>query len=142
MTKIVLNTCYGGFSLSEAAMLRYAEIKGFPLFSEKNHFGLTEYWLVPESERPEDCENRWHTMSLEERIAHNEAVSKVMVSNCEFTRHDPVLVQVVEELKEQANGSCANLEIIAISGSHYRICVYDGLEWVETPDSIEWVEVQ
>ncbi len=28
MTKIVYNGCYGGFSLSDAAMRRYAEIKG------------------------------------------------------------------------------------------------------------------
>lgn len=27
MQKIVINTCYGGFGLSDAAMLRYAEIK-------------------------------------------------------------------------------------------------------------------
>lgn len=28
MTKIVFNACYGGFGLSEAAILRYAEITG------------------------------------------------------------------------------------------------------------------
>lgn len=28
MTKIVFNACYGGYGLSEAAIMRYAEIKG------------------------------------------------------------------------------------------------------------------
>jgi hypothetical protein len=33
MTKIVYNACYGGFGLSEAAILRYAEITGAKGFS-------------------------------------------------------------------------------------------------------------
>lgn len=28
MTKIVFNACFGGYNLSEAAIMRYAEIKG------------------------------------------------------------------------------------------------------------------
>jgi hypothetical protein len=32
MTKIVYNACHGGFGLSEAAILRYAEIKGIKLW--------------------------------------------------------------------------------------------------------------
>jgi len=33
MTKIVYNACYGGYGLSEAAILRYAEITGAMGFS-------------------------------------------------------------------------------------------------------------
>jgi hypothetical protein len=33
MTKIVYNACYGGYGLSEAAILRYAEITGAKGFS-------------------------------------------------------------------------------------------------------------
>lgn len=36
MTKIVYNACYGGFSLSDAAIERYAELKGeAPLKEDK-----------------------------------------------------------------------------------------------------------
>lgn len=55
-------------------------------------------------------------------------------------RHDPVLVEIVEELGELANDSCANLKVIEVEGK-YRITEYDGFETVETPESIDWVEV-
>ena len=37
MTKIVYNACYGGFSLSDAAIMRYAELTGLPL-TDKNKY--------------------------------------------------------------------------------------------------------
>lgn len=57
------------------------------------------------------------------------------------SRHDPHLVEVVEKLGDAANGMHADLEIVEVEGNRYRICEYDGLEWVETPESIEWIEV-
>lgn len=33
--KVVINACYGGFSLSEKAVMRYAEIKGLTLYPER-----------------------------------------------------------------------------------------------------------
>lgn len=36
MTKIVYNACFGGFGLSEAGLMRYAELKGLTLYPEKN----------------------------------------------------------------------------------------------------------
>jgi hypothetical protein len=54
-------------------------------------------------------------------------------------RTDPVLVQVVEELGERANGMCAELRIYEIAvGTKYRIDEYDGLEHIETEDDIRW----
>jgi len=54
------------------------------------------------------------------------------------SRHDPILVRVVEELGEAASG---NLRIAEIEGSIYRIDEYDGSESVETPDSYDWVQI-
>lgn len=34
MTKIVYNACFGGFGLSDEAMVRYAELKGWNFVSE------------------------------------------------------------------------------------------------------------
>lgn len=41
MTKIVYNTNYGGFGLSDAAIMRYAEIKGITLYPSTSGSGFT-----------------------------------------------------------------------------------------------------
>ena len=57
-------------------------------------------------------------------------------------RHDPILVQVVEELGEEADGSCAKLRIEELpEGSAYRIDEYDGRESVMTADDYDWIRV-
>jgi hypothetical protein len=60
----------------------------------------------------------------------------------DIKRHDPVLVQVVEELGEAANGPCAILDVVDLpSGTKYRIDEYDGLEGVERQEDVEWETV-
>lgn len=93
MTKIAYNACYGGFSLSEKAILRLKELG-------------VEY----KTDYDFDC----------------------------MKRHDPRLIQVIEELGEEASGGCAELEICEIEGKLYRISEYDKMESVETPDTTEW----
>ena len=58
-----------------------------------------------------------------------------------YPRHDHRLVECVEELGDDASGDCANLQVVEFSGTKYRICEYDGAEWVETPDSISWINI-
>lgn len=54
-------------------------------------------------------------------------------------RTDPLLVQVVEELGEEANGRYATLQITELpAGTLWRIEEYDGRESVETPESYAW----
>jgi hypothetical protein len=107
--KLVINDCYGGYGLSEKAVLRYAELKGLMLDFDRDawytHYRLNgEYW--------------------------NEQL---------ILRNDPMLVQAVEELGDLANGDCAKLKIVEVpAGTKYRITEYDGLEDVETIDSIHW----
>lgn len=61
------------------------------------------------------------------------------VDDRDIVRHDPILVRVVEELGDAANGQCAALCIKDIpSGTQYRIDEYDGYESVATHDSYEW----
>ena len=49
--KIIVNTLREGFSgLSEKAVMRYAELKGFVVYPEITSV-FTTYWLVPEEER-------------------------------------------------------------------------------------------
>jgi hypothetical protein len=145
MTKIVYNGKHGGFSLSEAAILRYAEISGFELYADRSGpmggLGYATWWRVPEDQRPADCGDRWYSMSMEERQAYNAAYDAAVFRDRDLSRHDPVLVQVVEELgTERASGPYARLLIAEVpSGGKYRIDEYEGCESVETPDSYEWI---
>jgi hypothetical protein len=75
---------------------------------------------------------------MDERTAFNEQYSKQTWDDRSVSRHDPILVQVVEELGDKANGMCAKLAIAEVFGP-YRIDEYDGFESVETPDSYDWI---
>jgi hypothetical protein len=138
MSKVVYNACYGGFNLSREACKRYWELQGKEVWIEDGDFmDMFTVWLVSPEERltrPKD----WHSLPLEERIAFNEQYSKQTWSDHNISRHDPILVQVVEELGDKANGMCAKLAIAEVSGP-YRIDEYDGSESVETPGSYDWI---
>lgn len=56
-------------------------------------------------------------------------------------RHDSRLVECVETLGDEASGEFAKLVVRTINSDKYRICEYDGGEWVETPESIDWISV-
>ncbi len=141
MTKIVYNGCYGGFSVSDAAMRRYAEIKGITLYPEKDKRGwFITYWTVPKEQRGVILEGKaWDAASQEERIASNQAYDELTLDTRRFERDDPVLAQVVEELGEAANGEYASLKIADLpKGTLWRIDEYDGRETVATQDSYDW----
>ena len=135
MTKVVYNACYGGFGLSKEAIQRYWEIKGQQVWIEDALWGFT-VWLVPPEERV--VQKEWRSMTQEERTDFNERYSKQTWYDRNVSRHDPILVQVVEELGEKADGMCAKLAIAEVSGP-YRIDEYDGFESVETPNSYDWI---
>lgn len=62
----------------------------------------------------------------------------------EPVRHDPLLVQIVEELGKEASGDCSNLQIAKIPGNKYLIVDYDGLEEVQYPEVTEgnWIVIE
>ena len=138
MTKVVYNACYGGFNLSREACKRYWELQGKEVWIEDGDFMNTfTVWLVPPEERVVKPEP-WYSAPLEERIAYNRKHSEQTWYDRDVSRHDPILVQVVEELGEKANGMCAKLAIDEVSGP-YRIDEYDGFESVETSESYDWI---
>lgn len=135
--KIVINNCYGGFSLSTLAIKRYYELK-YPevqLFFYKSGFPYDSYTKVPMEEADVIL-----TKDLGDSYTGPLEDDYWVDSYC-ISRHDPFLIQVVEELGERAGGKCANLKIVEIPGNKYRVCEYDGQEWVETPESIGWVTI-
>lgn len=128
MTKIVINSCYGGFRLSEGGMRRYAELKGLPFYVWKD---------------PKYSSNMFkHYFTADptgmEKIS-NEFWKKHNLDDTNIDRTDPALVQVVEELGKTVNGMCAKLTIVDLpAGTLYRIDEYDGYESIETNNDIKW----
>jgi hypothetical protein len=135
MTKIVYNACYGGFSLSHEAVMRYAEIKGMTLHPNKGAFGYDYYLCPPEEFERIYAEEKVKPVSPSRFIRSNE----LYFCERDIERTDPVLVQVVEELGDAANGSHAKLRIVELpAGTLYMIDEYDGFESVTTQDGYDW----
>ena len=140
MAKVVYNNCYGGFGLSKEACQRYWDIKGQQVWIEQDtqfkSSDMFTVWLVPPGERPTKNKD-FYSMTMDERVAYNKAHSEQTWYNRNVCRHDPALIQVVEELGEKANGDCAKLAIAEVNGL-YRIDEYDGNESVVAPDGYNW----
>ena len=105
--KIVINSDYGGFSLSDKAVLEYGKRKGLNLIKDENtNWNISIFYK--DSITPENyfCER-------------------------EIPRNDLDLVAVVENLGESANGFAASLKIVEIP-EDVDWCVEenDGREWV------------
>ena len=84
--KVVINSCHGGFGLSEAAQARYKELAGI-------------------------TDSNWYDRDI--------------------ARDDPYLIQVINELGEQANNRFCTLKIVEVPADvEWTIEEYDGLEWV------------
>jgi len=131
--KIVYSPCYGGFSVSEAGIKRYAELKGINLFVEHGKCGLNTYWTTPKDQiEGLLSEDKWYEATQEERVKSNQLHDLHTMCNRKFVRHDPILVQVVEELGDKASGDCAKLTVFETDSRMYRIDEYDGYESVAT----------
>lgn len=130
--KIVVNRCYGGFGLSEAAMKLYAAKKGIELFPSCSD-GMWEWWTVPPGKRDPLCDQKdFHSWPMEKRQQSNKAVGDSRIFDFDIPRDDAALVAVVEELGHEANGETAKLEVVEIPDDvEWVISDYDGMEKVE-----------
>lgn len=129
--KIVINNCYGGFSLSEKAVLRYAELKGIKIYVVQDKYGFPTFLTVPPDQVTPKLEN-WHAATDKEKQESNDAYNREHFSGRDFKRDDPLLVQVVAELGgKEAGGIYAELAVVEIpEGVEWEIEEYDGNEWV------------
>lgn len=119
MQKIVINKCYGGFGLSQRAVMEYARLKGITLYADTSSSLVTHYYTVPLDE-VKRCEQEG-----------TESFNSVYFSDIDIERDDPFLVQVVEQLGEDANGEFARLKIVEIpDGVEWTIGEYDGIEHI------------
>ena len=105
--KIVINSDYGGFSLSDEAILAYGRKKGLNLVKDEN-----TNWSIS--------------------IFYKDSVAKEnYFEDRDIPRNDSALVEVVEKLGEAAYGFAANLKIVEIPEDvDWCIEENDGREWV------------
>jgi len=115
MTKVVVNRCFGGFELSKKGIDRYANIKDIELH-KVDHRGFAYYITIPYEEFTE--------LSEDEQQEYYWGMRHV-------DRDDEALIQVVEELGEEANGPHASLEVVEVPDSvDWYIDEYDGKETI------------
>jgi len=113
MTKVVINTDWGGFGLSEKAWESFLTRKGVEWETEE-----TETFSI----KGKSYYRKGHLGDSEHYLAE--------WSMC-TDRADPDLVAVVEELLEEADGTYAALKVVEVP---------DGVEWfIDERDGCEWV---
>ena len=103
--KVLYNSKYGGFGISEKAVRRLREL-GY-----KEAFDI----ILPEETKLQKTRGRF--------IHENYYV---------YSRTDPLLVRVIEELGEEANGKYSNIKIGFAPKGFWEIDEYDGLERLYT----------
>ena len=104
--KVVINKCFGGFSLSDKGLHRFAELKGLTLYSQDEGLFISYYT------NPDYTQDSYF-------------------SCYDIKRDDPDLVKVVEELGNEANGAYAELKVVEIPDDvKWYIHEYDGIECI------------
>ena len=129
--KIVINTCFGGFELSNKALKRLAELEGRECYFFKGGLGST-YTKTEENER-----NMFTTafdIPNPNEVIGNDGGNlwaKHHIDNSRDDRTNPLLVQVVEELGDAASGQCADLKVVEVpDGVKWVLDEYDGVETI------------
>lgn len=129
--KVVINNCFGGFSLSEEGMRAYFARKGKEVYTEGSSI-LVSYFDAP---RPLEFKIPKHKHFMDrdnpEYENHTRWYSAHYLSNSDMPRDDKDLISVVEELGERANGRFASLLVVDIpDDADWEIAEYDGSEHV------------
>lgn len=135
--KIAVNKCWGGFSLSKEAQALYMEMK----YGVDNvHYYTLDNYSGKKSNKEDfikqgdaddiyitttDCGEEfddYSSLNIDWFEEYNDSI--------EF-RSDPVLIKVLEELGDDANGHSAAIEIVDVpDDANVYIDNYDGLETV------------
>ncbi len=137
--KLVINKCYGGFGLSEKAYEKLIEW-GVPVRKykdeERGPDGLYKDEPANDGEVIFDRELTPPGGDSFNDIYHKfKGKSRFSVRYWDTWTRDkrshPLILRVVEELGEEANGECAELAIVEIpDGIEFEIGEYDGIEHI------------
>ena len=165
--KVVINACYGGFSISAKAERRYLELEGKEsyFFTDNNRYdnGVYDKYIPIDIDNKGDMEllhsHSCYTIPNPQEVLagapydnkegymvdgeldeesfnkacddYNIKTNGVYFTGRSIKRDDPLLVQLVEELGEDADGAHAHLKIIDIPDDvEWHIEEYDGYEHI------------
>jgi hypothetical protein len=131
--KIVINTCYGGFSLSAQALIRLQELKGKPCYFFKDDYSNSNISYTPVQADDLTGVIFWSALDIDTipKELTNDWLDEHYVDKHPDDRTNPLLIQVIEELGELADGSYAKLTVIEIpDDADWEIAEYDGYEHV------------
>ena len=112
--KVAINTCFGGFGISNQAFERLLDLKG----------------IAFDKVEPEESRSFIGATYYDAGYA---GVDEHYLSDYDMTqdRSDPDLIFVIEQMKEEANGWAADIAIVEIPDDvKWHIHEYDGLEHV------------
>jgi hypothetical protein len=116
--KVVINRCWGGFNLSEKAILQCVA-RGMKL----THYDASGNYVDSSAEFVDRGEDR--------EVGRYRLCSKLEY-NKEF-RTNPIVIETVEQLGEEANGPYAKLKVIDVPFENledWYIDEYDGKETI------------
>lgn len=137
--KVVINACYGGFGLSPEATLELWK-RGGPVDATP----VAEYYGKDRLEADEDilgfrrAIKDWRAYLAsgdDERTPMFLTIfspdESLVLCARDAAREDPLLIALVEEMGDRANGRCASLKVVEIpDGVDYEISEYDGNEHI------------
>ena len=131
--KVVINSEFGGFGLSDKAVEYWAKLSNKTLYKhhDDNFYGST-FTTIPEL----DYKELEAIVADESANAKTKLAAKIMRDSTFFwprdiPRNDPKLVEVVEVLGSEANGFSAVLKVVEIPDDiEWDVMEYDGIEWV------------
>ena len=124
--KIVINACYGGFSLSILAIREYMKLKGKQVyFYEADLTDIKNIKYKKTNDRKNELFMVCFTKDFGENFSSIDVTDNELYeysfNSKKIKRDDEDLVKVVEKLKNNSNTICSNLKI------------------VEIPEDVEWV---
>lgn len=135
--KIVINRCYGGFSLSHKAFVEYYRRKGITVYAYESPIRRTS-----SGERTplrllndEEADKAFIVHYLSKKLPRVSDVEKIdekyFLDRSGMKRDDPDLVAVVEDMGKDADGAYAELKVVEVpADAKWQIEEYDGMEWV------------
>lgn len=138
--KVVINRCYGGFGLSEAAYEKLIEW-GVPVrkYMDQERDEVTGLFKEQPLNDGEVIFDRELTPKGEDRLndlywefkGRSKMTGRYWDCWTRESRSHPLVVRLVEEMGKAANGECAELKVVEIpDGLEYHIDEYDGIEHI------------
>ena len=123
--KIVKNDCFGGFGLSVKGKLRLGELRGTPFYIFTNAPGTFTGSPTPWDGVTEP------PLGLYYYCTAKEWDESLAVYDSDIPRDDHCLVQVVEELGDEANNRFAKLIVVEVPDNiEWYVDEYDGAETI------------